>query len=106
MAEIIDPFAAYNIPPRPVPDIPPAPRPQRFVPGAQSPLDRVKREHPTVTVQSAEEQRRADGLPAAIAAGDCAPRYGDVPARPPFPERVSVPVNANTGPKAGGSKTN
>jgi hypothetical protein len=105
MAKITDPFAAYNIPPRPVPDIPPAPRPQRFVPGATSPLDRVKREHPTVTVQSAEEQRRAESLPTAIAAGNAAPRFGDPVTPPPFPPTTAAPVNANTGPKAGGSKT-
>jgi hypothetical protein len=103
MAKITDPFAAYSIPPRPVRvlTVPPL----RFVPGAASPLDRVKREHPTVTVQSAEEQRRADGLPAAIAAGDHAPRYGDRVAPRPFPTSVSVPVDANPAPKAGGSKT-
>ena len=81
--------------------------PPRLVPGAASPLNyNASRFAPRVNVQSAQEQRRAESLPGAIAAGDCAPRYGDVPARPPFPERVSVPVNANTGPKAGGSKTN
>ena len=92
MAKVSQPdFAAYNIPPRPVPAIPVPP--QRFVPSATSPLDRVKRETASiVTVQSAEEQRRAEQIPAGIAAGDHAPRYGDR-------------VDANPAPKAGGSKT-
>jgi len=104
MAKITDPFAAYNVPPRPVPVIPAAPQP--FRPGATSPLDRVKRETaPIVTVSNAEEQSRAESLPTAIAAGNAAPRYGDRVTPPPFPQTSVVPVNANTGPKAGGSKT-
>jgi len=93
---------------KPTPQVTPANpgQPPRFVPGATSPLDHTARNFaPRVAVQSAEEQRRAESLPAAIAAGGSAPRYGDVPARPPFPERVSVPVNPAPGPKAGGSKS-
>jgi hypothetical protein len=102
--KITDPFAAYNIPPRPIADVPTAP--PRFNPGATSPLDRVKRETAALFPhQIVVEQRRAESLPDSIRAGDHAPRYGDVPARPPFPERVAVPVNANPGPKAGGSKS-
>jgi len=92
MAKISDPFAAYNIPPRPVANIPT--QPQRFNPGATTP-SRV----------SVREQGRAEQIPAGIARGDHAPRYGDRPAAKPFPERVPVITDANPAPKAGGSKS-
>jgi hypothetical protein len=80
--------------------------PPRLVPGATSPLDQNARQFaPRVAVQSAEEQRRAESLPGAIAAGNAAPRFGDPVTPPPFPRTTAAPVNANTGPKAGGSKT-
>lgn len=86
MAKISDPFAARPAPPAdPFSQLPP-----RFYPGTTSPLDDVAREFaPRITVELADEQRRAELLPAQIAAGDAAPRYGD-----PAP-----------GPKAGGSRT-
>jgi hypothetical protein len=103
MAKVTDPFAAYNIPPRPVADVRTAP--QRFVPGASSPLDRVKRETATLVPHSVvEEQRRAESLPAAIRSGDCAPRYGDRVTTKPYPETTPVATNANPGPKVSESK--
>jgi hypothetical protein len=95
--------------PKPTPQVTPANhgQPPRFVPGATSPLDQTARNFaPRIPVQSAQEQRRAESLPGSIASGGSAPRYGDVPARPPFPERVAVATNPAPGPKAGGSKTN
>jgi hypothetical protein len=68
-------------------------QPPRYLPSAGS---------PRVSVQ---EQRRAEGLPDAIRAGDHAPRYGEMPTRPPFTATTPVPVNPNPAPKAGGSKT-
>ena len=81
-------------------------QPPRFTPGATSPLDQTARNFaPRIPVQSAQEQRRAENLSAAIAAGNAAPRFGDPMTPPPFTPTTAAPVNANTGPKAGGSKT-
>jgi hypothetical protein len=73
MAKVTDPFASQ---PRPI------------TPGSGSPLaGNAARQSSArgVNVQSAEEQTRAAGIPADIAAGRQAPRYGDAPASKPFP---------------------
>jgi hypothetical protein len=105
MAKITDPFAAYNIPPRPVPNIPVPP--QAFRPGTTSPLDQTARDARSlgVSIESAQEQRRAEQIPAGVANGDHAPRFGDRVAPSPFPARTAVPVDPNPAPKAGGSKS-
>jgi hypothetical protein len=68
-----------SLPPGIIPAVPP-----KFVPSSGS---------PRVAVQ---EQRRAEQIPAAISSGAAALRFGDNPARPPFPNdaarQPSVPV--------------
>ena len=72
MAKISDPFAARPaLPADPFSQLPP-----RFYPGTTSPLDDVARDAASlgVSIQSAQEQRRAELLPQQILAGDAAPR--------------------------------
>ncbi len=78
----------------------------RFTPGISSPLDQTSRNFASrVSIQSAQEQRRSEQLPANITAGNQAPRYGDRPTAPPFTTTTPVPVNPAPGEKAGGSKS-
>jgi hypothetical protein len=92
-----DPFSAYRIPPRPIPNIPPAPTPPRFVPSTGTPS--------RVTVR---EQGRAESLPDRIASNQAVPRYGDAPpARPPFPaagDRAAQPGVPVVKPSTAGGK--
>lgn len=97
MAKISDPFAARPaLPADPFSQLPP-----RFYPGTTSPLDDVARDAASlgVSIQSAQEQRRAELLPQQILAGDAAPRYGDRPTPPPYPSTVSIATNPSPGPK-------
>jgi hypothetical protein len=90
MVRISNPFPKINPPvPPAIPGLPP-----RYLPSVGTP--------PRVT---AREQARAEQIPAGIARGDHAPRYGDRPAAKPFPERYPVITDANPAPKAGGGKT-
>jgi hypothetical protein len=89
MAKVTDPFATRPVPPPASPGLPP-----RYLPSTGTPS------HVTV-----REQGRAEQIPAGIARGDHAPRYGDRPGAKPFPERVPVITDANPAPKAGGSKS-
>jgi hypothetical protein len=59
----------------------------------------------TPTRINTPEQGRAEQIPAGIASGAHAPRYGDRPGMKPFPERVPVITNSNPGPRAGGSES-
>jgi hypothetical protein len=56
-----------------------------------------------VRIQSAEEQTRATGIPADIAAGRAAPSFASKPTPAPFPARTDVPVPVK--PQSGGSKS-
>jgi hypothetical protein len=110
MAKINDPFAANYIPTQPTGGVP---KPPKLTPGQTSPLDRIARDAQALRsypgtkpwagppLQLAQEQRRAEQIPAGIARGDHAPRFGDRPARAPFPSATPYPVNPNPGSKAG-----
>jgi len=94
---------AKNIPPTSNPAVDPF-RGVPFNPfPSGSPLAATERAFaPRVTVQSAEEQTRAAGIPAEIRAGNAAPRFGDRPTPPPYQETTPVPTKPR--PAAGGSK--
>jgi hypothetical protein len=105
MAKITDPFSPaspYAQPPRPTPVIP-MPPPQ-FRPGQTSPLEQNARNAAALRakIESAQEQRRAEQVPAAIAAGRAAPSFDRAPTRAPFDPAQTVPVPVK--PQAGGSK--
>jgi hypothetical protein len=110
MAKINDPFAANYIPTQPTGGVP---KPPKLTAGASSPLDRTRSNAPALQsfpgtkpwsgppLQLAQEQRRAEQIPAEIAAGQRAPRFGDRPAGSTYPKTVPFPVNPNPGSKAG-----
>jgi hypothetical protein len=112
MAKITDPFSPaspYAQPPRPTPVIP-MPPPQ-FRPGQTSPLEQNARNAAALRakIELAQEQRRAEQIPAAITSGRAAPRFGDKPAPAPFPTsgdryaQPSVPPTRIRDDGAGGS---
>jgi hypothetical protein len=79
-------------------------QPPKFQPGRTSPLDRVAADAAAalrVKVQSAQEQRRAELLPAAIA--DAAPTFTRKPTPAPFTAETQVGTPPK--PAAGGSAT-
>ena len=75
MANITDPFAS-----RPA-----------TLPAGGSPLAETARQHGGVALQNVEEQTRATGIPAAIAAGEMAPTFQPMSRPAPYPETVPVP---------------
>ncbi len=80
--------------------------PPKFTPGTTSPLDRTAHNFASrVSIESAEEQRRAEQLSGSIAANNRAPKFGDVLTPPPFPRTTRIAVDPAPGEKAGGSKS-